>query len=141
AASVQVPLKILVGSQTGERASTEDADEWARVNMARRTNLVVPTIMAVVARLERFRMIPEADWHLDWADLTEASMAEKIERADKMADVNVKMKDTGEFIFTPEEIRGAVGLEPLGDDEKFRDEADDDLRRDALGDADPDGDA
>ncbi|MFN3352934.1 MAG: anti-CBASS protein Acb1 family protein, partial [Brevundimonas sp.] len=41
AASVQVPLKILVGSQTGERASTEDADEWARVNMARRTNLVV----------------------------------------------------------------------------------------------------
>lgn len=141
AASVQVPLKILVGSQTGERASTEDADEWARVNMARRTNLVVPTIMAVVARLERFQMIPEADWHLDWADLTEASMAEKIERADKMADVNVKMKDTGEFIFTPEEIRGAVGLEPLGDDEKFRDDADEDLQRDALRAADSDDDA
>lgn len=129
AASVQVPLKILVGSQTGERASTEDADEWARVNMARRANLVIPTIMAFVRRLERFGMLPEADWHLDWPDLTEASMAEKIERADKMADVNVKMKDSGEFIFTPEEIRGAVGLEPLSDADKFREQDDAEVRQ------------
>lgn len=39
-----------------------------------------------------------------------------------MADVNTKMKDTGEFIFTPEEMRGATGKEPLTDQEKYREE-------------------
>jgi hypothetical protein len=33
AASIGIPLKVLVGSQSGERASTEDADEWSRLNI------------------------------------------------------------------------------------------------------------
>jgi hypothetical protein len=125
AASIPIPLKILVGSQSGERASTEDASEWARTIMSRRTNQIVPNTMEMVERLVRFGILPEKDWHLDWSDLTEASMADKIDRANKMADVNQKMKDTGEFIFTPEEIRAAVDLEPLSDAEKLRDEPED----------------
>jgi hypothetical protein len=125
AASLSIPLKILVGSQTGERASTEDANEWSQTIMSRRTSVVVPNVMALVNRLERFGILPERDWHLDWTDLTEASMAEKIDRANKMADTNQKMKDSGEFVFTPEEIREVVDMEPLSDAEKFRDEDDD----------------
>lgn len=122
AASIPIPLKILVGSQSGERASTEDANEWAQTNMSRRTAQVVPGIMSLVRRLERFGTLPEKDWFIDWTDLTESSMSEKIDRANKMADTNQKMKDSGEIVFTHEEIRAAVDYEPLSDAEKYRDE-------------------
>ncbi len=122
AASIPIPLKILVGSQTGERASTEDAAEWSHTNMSRRTLQVIPNAMSLINRLERFNILPEKDWFLDWTDLTESSMSEKIDRANKMADTNQKMKDGGEIIFTPEEIRAVVDYEPLSDAEKFRDE-------------------
>lgn len=125
-ASVSIPTKILVGMQTGERASTEDAEEWAQTNMSRRADTVIPNTMAFVDRLERVGILPERDWHLDWTDLTETSMGEKIDRADKMAGVNQKMKETGEFVFTPEEIRASVDLEPLSEAEKYRDDVEDD---------------
>lgn len=124
AATFSCPLKILVGAQTGERASTEDSEEWARVNMARRTNELIPAVMAFVNRLERFGILPQRDWHLDWTDLTESSMGEKIDRADKMASVNQKMGS--EIVFTGDDIRGVVGMEPLSDAEKFRDDHVDD---------------
>lgn len=111
AASVSMPMKILVGSQTGERASTEDAAEWAQTNMSRRMNIVIPNIMAVIERLERFGVLPERDWGLSWADLTEASPSEKMDRAFKMADIN--QKAGSEPAFTPDEIREAAGYEPM----------------------------
>lgn len=133
ASSINMPVKILVGMQTGERASQEDASEWAQTNMSRRTNQTVPNIMSLIKRLERVGILPKRDWYLDWADLTEASIGEKIDRANKMADVNVKLKDSGEWGFTPEEIRGAAGYEPLKDDNKYRDDVTDDEDAAALG--------
>lgn len=137
AATFSCPLKILVGAQTGERASTEDSEEWARVNMARRTNELIPAVMAFVNRLERFGILPQRDWHLDWTDLTESSMGEKIDRADKMASVNQKMG--GEIVFTGDDIRGVVGMEPLSDAERFRDDAADD--EEAAAGLEPDDDS
>lgn len=125
AASISIPLKILVGSQTGERASTEDASEWSQTIMSRRSSQTVPNIMALVRRLERFSILPEKDWFIDWTDLTESSMSEKIDRANKMADTNQKMKDGGEIVFTPEEIRAVVDYEPLSEAEKFLDDNED----------------
>lgn len=122
AASINTPLKILVGSQSGERASTEDAKEHNQTIMSRRNSQTIPNIMGLVRRLEDFNILPDdKDWFVDWSDLTESSMGEKIDRANKMADTNQKMKDSGEIVFTHEEIRAAVDLEPLSDDEKFRD--------------------
>ena len=133
AASIQMPLKILIGSQTGERASTEDAEEWAKTAMSRRADTVIPNIMTFVRRLVRFNILRDKAWHLDWADLGDSTMSEKVALADKMADVNNKMKDTGEFIFTPEEMRAVVNFEPLTDEDRFRDPANDNGERDALG--------
>jgi len=122
AASIECPVKILVGMQTGERASKEDAEEWARTAMARRNDSVVPNLMELVRRLEVFGIIPDRDWRLDWADLTEAGMAEKIDRAHKMAETNAKMAAGGELVFLPEEIREAVGMKPLSEAETTREE-------------------
>lgn len=114
AASFAIPLKILLGSQSGERASTEDAGEWARTNMGRRTNIVVPAIMAVIRRLERFNILPARDWHLDWADLTAANDDQKIDRVTKMATANKTQADaSGERIYSVDEIRAVDGKEPL----------------------------
>ena len=107
AASIPIPVKILVGSQTGERASTEDANAWAQTNMARRNGTVIPTIREFVERLERFGILPERDWHIHWSDLTENSMAEKADLANKMADTNGKSPN--EPIYSVSEIRLVTG--------------------------------
>lgn len=126
AASWSCPLKILIGSQTGERASTEDAAEWSRTIMSRRATQTVPNIKVLIDRLERVGVLPEKDWYVDQEDLTEASMDQKMERASKMTEIDAKMQTSGEWVFTPEEIRGAVGLEPLSEAEKKRDDVADD---------------
>lgn len=118
AASQIMPVKILVGMQTGERASTEDAQEWAQTNKARRADRVIPNIMGLVRRLERFTILPERDWFISWTDLTESSMGEKIDRVGKMAETNAKMQATGERVFTGDEMRAAVDMEPLTPAEK-----------------------
>jgi len=133
AASILCPLKILVGSQTGERASTEDADEWAKVIMSRRHGEVIPNIRMFVQRLERVGILPERDYFVDWASLLDPSPNEKLERIERMADVNVKMKDAGELIFTPEELRAESGREPLSEAEKYREDPGKEDEEAALG--------
>lgn len=107
AASIPIPVKILVGSQTGERASTEDANAWAQTNMSRRNSTVIPTLRTFVERLERFGILPERDWHIQWSDLTENSMGEKADLANKMADTNSKSPD--EPVYSIGEIRTVTG--------------------------------
>lgn len=107
AASMNIPVKILLGSQTGERASTEDANEWAVVNNARRVKLARPRIRAMLNRFEAVGIIPERDWTVGWADLTEASKDKKIERAAKMAEINAKQ--SMEPVWAADEIRAAAG--------------------------------
>lgn len=109
AASWPIPQKTLVGMQTGERASTEDSREWAQTNMSRRANLVVPNIMTIVGRLERWGVLPERDWHLEWPDLTAPTLGEKLEIGERMAKINQAMFATGEAVFTDDEIREVAG--------------------------------
>jgi hypothetical protein len=122
AASLNMPVKILVGMQTGERASQEDADEWAQTCMSRRVNQTIPSIMSLVQRLERFGILPEKDWHLDWKSLMDPSPNEILDRADKMATINQKM-GASTYVFTDDEIRAETGREPLKDSDKYRDDA------------------
>jgi hypothetical protein len=113
AASISMPMKILVGMQTGERASSEDAEEWSATNMSRRASETIPNIMALVRRLERFGMLPERDWTISWTRLTEAKPAEKIDRVNKMATANKTMQPLGERVFTGAEMRAVLDMEPL----------------------------
>ena len=123
AASISIPLKILVGSQTGERASTEDANEWSQTIMSRRNSQTVPNVMALVRRLERINILPEGrDWFIDWPSLLDPTPTEQIDRAAKMADINAKMQTSGEIVFTADEMRQETGREPLSDSQRFRDD-------------------
>lgn len=115
AASFDIPLKVLVGTQTGERASSEDASQWNQTCNFRRKNTVIPNILQIVNRLENCGILKQnPEWFIDWTDLTESTMLEKIDRAGKMARVN---KDAQDIVFTPTEMRATVGYEPADEAE------------------------
>lgn len=114
AASMGIPVKILIGAQTGQRASTEDSDEFARYAQARRHLIAKPNIRSVIKKLQKPNVLPSAvKLRIDWDDLTEKTLEDKVRRADSMAGVNQRMLHTRRLVFTENEIREVVGLEPL----------------------------
>lgn len=139
AASMQIPLKILMGSQTGERASTEDTREWNQVNMSRRTNRNRPLIAAFVRRLVSVGIIPQKDWTVGWADLTESTAAEKLQRAKDLSLINQQQSTFGEIPFPPDEIREAAGYKALANykNPTYDDTNDDNEVDDSGGENDP----
>lgn len=126
AASLSIPFKVLIGNVTGERASTEDADEWAQTNMSRRENRVLPILYEFVDRLKAWGVLDNIDWVVGWTSLQEASPDDKLARAEKMATIN--SQQGAEPVFLPDEIREEAGYASSDDvegwDEFLKERAD-----------------
>jgi len=110
-ASIRIPSKIIVGNQTGERASTEDQKTFNKRCQGRRVSLLSSDIETFVDHLMRLGVLLTLEYSVCWDDLTEASKDEKISIVVKMADVNSKMLASGQPVFTAEEMREVAGLE------------------------------
>jgi len=117
AASMSIPFKVLIGNVTGERASTEDAAEWAQTNMSRRENRVLPILYDFIERLVAWGVLERKDWTIGWDDLSEASPDDKLARAEKMATINSSLG--AEPAFLPDEIRETAGFAPSDEVEGF----------------------
>lgn len=117
AASMGIPFKVLVGNITGERASTEDKTEWAETCMSRRENRVLPILQDFIDRLVGWGVLNKKDWTIGWDSLTDASPAEKLEQAGKMADINQKLGNDPAFL--PDEIRETAGFKSADEVEGF----------------------
>lgn len=114
AASVSIPLKILVGSQSGERASTEDANQWGKTINARRVRWVKPAIKLLIEKLVTSGVLLDLRWVIEWDDLTEATPNEKLERAERMAKVNeITTRTDGGVVFEVTEIREEAGYDDV----------------------------
>ncbi len=115
-ATVPIPVKVLVGMQTGERASTEDAKDWAKTRMSRRNGFLTDVITEIVTRFWTFGIIPPAKGEeitVGWSDLLAPSQAEKIANMDKMADVAVKTTNAfGRSAISGNEVRAQGELQP-----------------------------
>lgn len=107
AASLSIPFKILVGNITGERASTEDAQEWAQTCMSRRDNRVLPMMQDFIDRLVAWGVLDKKDWVIGWDSLTDATPDQKLDRAAKMSAINAQ--SGAEPVFLPDEIREEAG--------------------------------
>lgn len=116
AASIPISTKILLGSQSGERASTEDANEFDEQIMSRRANIVVPNILRLIRKLVDFGVLPDREWDVYWSDLTAASQTEKHDLAKSMATTNKDMMAM-DRVFTVDEIREMAGYEPMKEQE------------------------
>ncbi|NDJ59439.1 DUF1073 domain-containing protein [Enterobacteriaceae bacterium 4M9] len=121
AASVDEPVKILVGMQTGERASTEDQKYMNARCQSRRGDLSFD-IEDFCDKLVDLKIIDHVGQKtVIWDDLNAQTDSEKLESAKLMADINSVSLATGETVFTGEEIRTAAGFEgspePLWEDD------------------------
>ncbi len=117
AASMRIPFKVLIGNVTGERASTEDAKEWAETCMSRRENRVLPILNEFIDRLVRWGVLEAKDWTIGWQDLNEASPDDKLARAEKMSNIN--SQSGTEPVFLPDEIRDEAGFKSADEVEGF----------------------
>lgn len=116
AAGWDIPAKILVGMQTGERASSEDQKYWAARCQSRRVRELAREIQATVRQLQRIGVIePMGVFTVMWDDLTVPTLAERLDNAKKMSDVNAAAVVTGDAVFDTDEIRSTAGFEAKAD--------------------------
>lgn len=121
-ASMRIPFKVLIGMITGERASTEDAKDWARTNEARRSGEIVPAIMTLIERFQGAGTLPAGEWRVEWDSLLDDGPDAMMARAKTMSEINTS--EAGE-VFDVTEIRRAAGHPaglPLDDEEDENDE-------------------
>ncbi|GGX63204.1 hypothetical protein GCM10007385_35420 [Tateyamaria omphalii] len=111
AAGRSMPTKILVGMQTGERASTEDANEWNNTIMARRNRWTIPSIRMFLEKLEMLGAL-QSGWSIEWDSLSDDTPKSKMERAKTMSDINNTQTNVDDQpVFSASEIREEAGYE------------------------------
>lgn len=113
-AGADIPTKIIVGMQTGERASSEDEKYMNSRCQSRRVNELSFEAHALVGHLMRIGVIEtKAMYTVMWDDLSELTNADKLSNSKLMSEINSAASSTGELIFDAEEIREAAGYDPL----------------------------
>ena len=120
AAGLDIPTKILVGMQTGERASTEDQKYFnARCQSRRELELSfeISDMMDHLMRINVVDRIPE--YTVIWNDLNEPTRAERLGNTKTMSEINEKTLGQGQSTFTEDELREAAGYDPLEEDESL----------------------
>lgn len=134
AASRQIPVTILIGQMTGRLASDEDQSALGQKIMSRRNNETSDMIKHTIRHLIEIGAVnaPENEICIKWDDITEPSQGDKLDMANKAADLAVKQAQamTGEEpIITGEEIRRDIlGYtdEPETEADDFEESEDDD---------------
>lgn len=117
AAAMRIPAKVLVGMQTGERASTEDLKQFNKRCQGRRVKVIDKDLRKMVNKFVQAKALDSvSQFYVKWNDLNESTAAEKLDNADKMAGINQKNSLNGET-FTREQIVTAAGLEMESDAE------------------------
>jgi len=113
-AALDIPTKILVGMQTGERASSEDQKYFNARCQSRRVRELSFEVHDFFRHLMRIKVVKQiAEFTVMWDDLSEPSKSDKLANAKGMSEINNTALASGELVFTAEEIREAAGYDPL----------------------------
>lgn len=124
-----IPQRILLGSERGELASTQDKENWnERVDDRRRT-YGEPIVRQFVDRLIEHGALPEPEeYSVRWPDIKALTQQEQATVASTWAGLNTR---AGGTVVTPAEIRDRIlGLDEL-------EEEDDPALTEESGDVDP----
>lgn len=119
AASVKIPVKVLVGNITGERASTEDIKQLNARCQSRRISEITSSIDKLVSKLKDIGMLSAGQYSIMWNDLRESTSGERAEYVDKLASIIEKIARaeqsnllTGtEPVITTAELRSELGYD------------------------------
>lgn len=103
-AGTGIPQRILMGSEAGHLASTQDRENWSEKISDRRREFAEPNIVRpLVDRFIRWGVLPTpSNYEVTWPEVEELTEESKLDLAGKAADINQKQ---GSIVITPEEIR------------------------------------
>lgn len=116
-ASVTTPSMVLIGAITGERASTEDLKRWHSTCQSWRVKESSRSIRSLVDRMIQLKMIDPVKYSVIWDDLRESTPSDKVEYANKVADIVQKFSNAkqqasllgDDLVISEEEIRDLLG--------------------------------
>lgn len=118
AGTTSIPKRILVGSERGELASTQDRTEWGERVAERREGFAGPSLVRPLPDLliERGALPePEEKYVVRWPEIQKLDEIQKATVATAWAGLN---SISGEVVVLGSEIRDRVlGLEPLDEDQ------------------------
>lgn len=111
-ASVRIPSRIVVGSQTGERASIEDIRDFNERCQGDREGEVSREVRGFARHLEQYKLIESAGGRITimWDDLAEPTRGDRAALALIMAQTNQANSITGEAVYSSETIQVAAGV-------------------------------
>lgn len=117
-----IPQRILMGSERGELASTQDRDNWFDQVSDRRSQFAHPNVIKQTTdRLVTYNFLREPDtYETRWSQLKGMDESQKADLAIKIATVN---KYQGETVVTSEEIRDRVFGMPAMTEAQKKEEA------------------
>lgn len=112
AASRQIPSTIIVGMQTGERASSEDNISFALRAQAYRENVLDYEIEKMLQAFAKIGLWDGVEWAIKWDSLINSTELEKADLAKTMSETALNMIGAGyqDPVYSLEEIRTASGL-------------------------------
>lgn len=117
ASTIGVPQRILMGSERGELASSQDKTNFDDTVSDRRTSYAEPVVARqFVNRLIELGTLPTPkEYFVGWPDIDDMNDSQKADMAQKWAALNGAM---GETVVKPNEIRDNVlGLPPFTEEE------------------------
>jgi hypothetical protein len=112
-AGTGIPQRILMGSERGQLASTQDDDNWTQRIVDRRRDFAAPQMANLfIDRMIELKALPTPkQYHVGWPEIDNLDEVQKATIAKEWADINNKM---GETVVTPNEIRDQLlNLPPL----------------------------
>ena len=118
AASVRIPVTILIGQQTGRLASDEDRKDFQERCKSRQDSELTPMIEAFVRRMQACGVIDAGEFEIEWPELGAPTDAEKLDNLGKMTAAMQQASAAGltEPLFDANELRKVVDYEERTDD-------------------------
>lgn len=114
-ATTSIPQRILMGSERGELASSQDRDEWSERIQDRRVSFAGPVVVnQTINRLVELGTLPEPEqFEARWPMVKTLDDTSKVKIGKDLASMN---KDMGEMVVSADEIRDRyLGLPPRKD--------------------------
>jgi hypothetical protein len=113
ASGMRAPAKVLVGMQTGERASSEDLKQFNKTCQGIRTKDIDKDLRGFISLIAYAKVIkPVSEFYIHWDDLSESTQMEKLENGLKAAEIVAKVAPYGINTLTGDQIVTISGFEP-----------------------------
>jgi uncharacterized protein len=126
AGTLGIPKRILIGSEMGEMASTQDRDNWVDQINGRQQTYADPYIVRnLLGRLIAYNFLPTPEkgpdaYEVRWPHIQNLTEEEKMKGAQAWAAVN---RTAGMTVFTEDEIRDKwYQMAPIDKDEQQQDD-------------------